>query len=77
MSTNDTNATKIQVFGNVEKNRTYLPVNSILYPKTTIKTAETERKGGRRRGFNNDAMVGLSGLKGYAAAGRQVFMIMN
>lgn len=65
------------MFGNVEKNRTYLPVDAILYPKNTIRTAETERKGGRRKGLNNDAMVGLSGLKGYAAAGRQVFMVMN
>jgi len=65
------------VFGNGEKNRTYLPVDAILYPKNTVKPAENERKGGRRRGLNNDAIVGLSGLKGYAAAGRQVFMVMN
>jgi hypothetical protein len=61
-STNGTNATQAQIFGNVEKNRTYLPVDSILYPKNTVKPAETDRKGGRRRGVNNDAMIGLTGL---------------
>lgn len=70
LSTNGTNVTQAHFKEDIKTNKTFLPIDSILYPKNTQKAVELDKKGGKRRGLNTNAMLGVTGLQGYAAAGR-------
>lgn len=60
-------------------NRTFLGIDSILYPETaTQRPAFDSAKGGRRKTVKVDTTVSsLAGLKGYPASGKLIYAIMN
>lgn len=65
------------------KNRTFLSIDSILYPKETKKPASHNKKG-RRAAVVNDSNMGgakeymeIEGLRGYGKSGARVSAILS
>jgi hypothetical protein len=56
-----------------------LTIDSILYPKVTNKKSivTSDKKLGKKTDFSSTIPLEIDGLKGYAAAGKQVYKIMN
>ena len=65
------------------KNRTFLGINSILYPKETKKPVAAQKKGRRAAVTNESAIAGakeyleVEGLKGYGKSGARVSAILS
>lgn len=63
----------------LKENKTFLPVDSILYPqdKDTAFKGEKSKKLRRRATINHEAISSVPGLRDYSASGQQVYHIMN
>ena len=60
---------------NSQQNTTFLPIDSILYPKETNKKAQLKQLKARQQGVLKQAE--LAGLKGFGKSAQRVSMLMN
>ena len=60
-----------------DKNKTFLPVDAILYNKEPQPKKEEVDKGKKKRNVAELALLNLPGIKGYGASGKHVAAIMN
>ncbi len=65
-------------FNSKNKNKTYLPIDVLLYPAEPIKTAHTDSDKKHKKNIKYDPTLNhIIGLKGYPSAGNKVFEVMN